>query len=470
MADEENGEVRFLVIDKDKNFQEQLKAEHGKQAKEKTKAMLPTPFFSETARTAQSFLSDREVNYAGVFINPAVGTPAWFAIVKNCHQYRSGIPLFIIYDEKPKISKEEAEKLGVWGFVKKPMTYDKLLELAVEDDQSDDGMENLKPDPQPSPAPSQELKDADFTDVNLKNLVGRTKSLFDLYVKLSSGKYVKILSAGDILSADRVESYKAKGVDKLLILKTAQQDYLKFYDEMTANMLKDTSVSIETKTELVTDQGAKTISFLKSAGFNDLSMQAAQQYVQNTAEMVNQIAAAQGQVKKLLSDMASYEHSVACTTLSSLFMKRLGAQTPSTVQAIGLTCFLHDVALVDQEQVIKDEDITKMNDAQKAIFLSHPEEGAKLVKKMKSVPPIVVQAVAQHHLRKGKKGFPADKVVDEVNRISELIGICEDFLLLMKAAEKDPKINPITELQKTAKHDFSEVIADAFIKTVMEKS
>lgn len=463
--------VRFLIAGPKEVISSVVQSQY-MDAKKQIGDQAPTPVYVDTVRAAQSKVSDRDFNYAGVFLNPNLGSPAWFAVVRTCHQYRPGVPVFIIHEENevPKIALPEAKKLGLAGILPKPLTYAKMYEVTEKPPAQDEsGFQEEVPQETPVDAKKgEEIQEADVLEVDLRNMDGRAQSAFDLYMRLSNKKYVKILNAGDMLSKDRVESYSAKGVDHLYILKSAQNSYLEFFDKMVAEVIKDDKVSVEVKTAQVASQGESTLAFLGSSGFSDASIEVAQKYVANTTEVIHQIAAKSDKVQELLKDVAAYDHSVAVTTMAGLVMKHIGGQT-SLINAIGIACFMHDLPLVGMGPVMLEEDESKMTPDQLITFYAHPEEGARMVKKMKHVPPIVVTAVAQHHLRRGKQGFPIDKQVDEVNLISELIGLSQDFLKYVRVSTADPKVNPIAIMKEKAAKDYSAPLLDAFIRTFDER-
>jgi response regulator RpfG family c-di-GMP phosphodiesterase len=463
--------IRFLIADPNETISAQVQNEYIT-AKKTLGDETPSPVYIDTVRGAQGKISDRAYDYTAVFVNPSLGVPGWFAVVRACHQYRPGVPVFVLYEDNPKVSKEDASKLGVSGFVKKPLSYKKMYRLSTGQAQPD--IASLEVEAKPATAAvkaqgDEQIQDSEVVEVDLRGMVGRAKSIFDLYVRLSNGKYVKILHKGDVLSADRVESYLAKGVKALFVLRAEQADYLGFYDSMVSSLLKDSNVAMDVKTEQVEAQGISALQFLKNSGFSEKSLEAAQKYVSNATEVVNQMAAKSDHVQGLLKDVLAYEHSVACTTMAGLMIKHIGGNNPAILNAVGIACFLHDIALVGQPPEVLAEDEAKMTLEQKALFQAHPDEGARIIKRMKSVPPIVLPAVAQHHLRMGKRGFPLEKAVDEVNRMAELVGLCHEFLHAMKRAKADPKFNPFTALQELAAKEFSPPLVDAFIRTFNEK-
>lgn len=468
-ADQEDSKpLRMLVVDPDGSLWEEVQAEFKILKKASPESPPPTPKFADTVRASQSMISDRDFDYAAIFVNPSLGSPAWFSVIRTSLQYRAGVPVYVIYDKPPKISQQEAGKLGVHGFLKKPITYAKMLEL-VAGEPEEAQIEELTPEESEKKDAAPPPDDNLYEEVTLANISGKHKSMFDLYVKLSNNKYVKVLNSGDVLSQDRLESYKAKGMKALYILKSAQSDYLAFYDSMVANLLKDETVSADVKAVHVATQGKDTLNFIKNTGFSEASITAAMTYVNNTTEVVNQIAGKSDLVKKLLDDVVAYEHSTACATLAGLMLKHIGGNNPAIFSAIGIGCFLHDIALLGQPPDVLEEDETLMTPEQKVLYLAHPEEGAKLVKKMKNVPPVVAVAIAHHHLRIHKGGFPQERAADEINKMGELIGLCHEFLALVKKSKADPKIDPYLVLKERAVKEFSPELVSAFVRTFEEK-
>lgn len=465
--------VRFLIVDPAETISASVQSQY-LEAKRQIGASAPSPTYVDTVRAAQGKLSDRAFEYSAVFVNPSLGVPGWFAVVRSCHQYRTGVPVFVVFDEKapPTIKASEARKLGLSGMVAKPLTYAKMYELISSE--PDDILTPFQEDQSAVPPTAEptkkedEIGENDVVEVDLREMAGRAKSVFDLYVRLSNQKYVKIVKIGDVLSADRVESYLAKGVKALYILKSAQQAYLDFYDRMVADVLKDANVKIETKTTQVASQGQSALMFLRNSGFSDQSVAAAQQYVSNTTELVKQIAAKNAKVEALLSDVASFEHSLAITTMAGIVIRHIGGQAP-VINAIGLACFLHDVALVGESPEMLDENESTMTPEQLKTYHAHPTEGAKIAKKMKSVPPVAVQAIAQHHLRNGKKGFPSEAAVSEVNRIAELIGLCHEFLKLIRKSNGQADFDAVKTLKETFAKDYSAQLIDAFVRAFEEQ-
>ncbi len=108
-----------------------------------------------------------------------------------------------------------------------------------------------------------------------------------------------------------------------------------------------------------------------------------------------------------------------------------------------------------------------MSDEEIKIFHTHPVVGAQMLGEIKGIDPGVKGAVLQHHERRSGKGFPFQKSTGTVQRIAELIGICDEFLLLMRRVAKDPNLNLQKELDAKIFNGFSYQVVEAFRKTVL---
>ena len=80
--------------------------------------------------------------------------------------------------------------------------------------------------------------------------------------------------------------------------------------------------------------------------------------------------------------------------------------------------------------------------------------------------PAIVEAIAQHHMRLDDSGFPKLKkgTANKVNRIAELIGLAEDFLLLLKLSKEDNNIDPFAKMSYELSQKFSITIQKAYRK------
>ncbi|MGK5085618.1 HD domain-containing phosphohydrolase [Bdellovibrionota bacterium FG-1] len=468
-------DIRILVIDPDEKFGNRLRDDHAI-AGGKPIAKTPQPVWGTSLRETQKFLSDRDFSYVAIFINPSIGHPSWTACIKNSHQYRPGMPVYIMYDEPPKgVTPEQQKELGVTGFVKLPLDYREILKILSHEREVPVGLgaqgEPIHAQPAAPVEPPQKglaLKDSDLLTVNLKNRIGSVISPFDLFIKLSNGRYVQISKSGDKLTQDRLDKYKEHGAEALYVLKSQQEGYLKFCDEVVANFIRDPKIPISEKTAEVARYGEETVSYLKNAGFTPATLKRAEEYVAKITETIGTIAVGSGDIKAWFENVLTLEHAVGVTTIAGVFLKNIGVLKPETYQAVGIACFLHDIGLIGMPAEVLEEDESKMTADQKKMFREHPIIGGKKLAQDKTLPPGVAKAVEQHHIR-ANGGFPSHPGVQELSIMAEIIGISEDFFWLLKKAKANPRLDPLQAIREIALKDYSKTLASGFLKTLQEK-
>ena len=68
-----------------------------------------------------------------------------------------------------------------------------------------------------------------------------------------------------------------------------------------------------------------------------------------------------------------------------------------------------------------------MNPEQLKLFKTHPMLAADGLSNIHGFHQGALQAISQHHMRLGGKGFPARTATTPVTRLSEIIGICDEL-------------------------------------------
>ncbi|MBI3542726.1 MAG: HD domain-containing protein [Deltaproteobacteria bacterium] len=441
----------------------------------------PVPVFCDSLRDVQVRLVEPRCEYHAIFVNPSLGDPVWQAVLRAAHRYCPGVPLYLLSERGLRLRQSEADELGICGIFKKPLSYSKALSASMqvegrtlEDEARVDARieavgtpEAARPRSHEHEAESQNL--SEYMEVNLGAIAGAPRSHFDLYVQLSSGRLVRVLHAGDVLAAERIEGYRQRGLKALCIRKVDQEKYLSFCDGIISGIMKDDKAQVSVKLSNISKYGASTLSFLKSVGIEDATIDRAVRYVEQTAQVVEQIARSSEDVSRLIADVASLEHSVAVSTLAALFMRHIGGMNPALIATVGLAAFLHDVALVGESPEVQNESEVLMTPEQLIVYHAHPDVGARMLARAKGVPEMVISAVGDHHLRRRRGGFPVERATDEVNRLAELIGLCHDFLAAVQRSKVERGFDPVEYLSATAPKSFSEPVVDAFVRTFAAK-
>ncbi len=450
----------ILIADIDKEFTKSLIAEHNS-----TQYKIE---IAETGKDAQLFISDKKESLYGIFVSPSISQPSGLSVIKSAMAHRPATPLYMLIDKEIKldVSHQNLKKMGVRSIFQKPIKLkdmvDMLSPILIHFDAhsaleaSKNNLEEVDTEIQ-SPDPS-------FVPIRAEDFLSGSKSFFDVYVKLSSGRYLKLLKSGDSFTPERLTAYLNKGISHFYIKREIQQIYLQYCDHITSALLGKNNVSLEVKTSQTLNQGEETFKFLQAQGISEVNLNYASKFIKNVSLLAQQLVLNTEDVfQKFLSNLAAYEHASGTSAIASILIKELEIQMDQPVQIVGLACLLHDIGLFQLPLDIQHEDESKMNKDQLAQYKTHPALGAEIIKKLRGVHPTVPQAVEQHHIRINGRGFPENRINLKINRVSEIVGISDEFQkLIQKKATIGDSSNIQAEVERDILPSFSRQIAYAF--------
>ncbi|MBI3557867.1 MAG: HDIG domain-containing protein [Deltaproteobacteria bacterium] len=306
--------------------------------------------------------------------------------------------------------------------------------------------------------------DASFVAIRSESFVLGNKSAFDVFVKISSGRFLKLLQAGDGFTPDRLENYINKGVTHFYIKKEAEESYRNYSETITAAVLGSKKLSHEIKLGQIFNQGTMVMGFLKDQGVTEANLQCASKFIGSVKELVIQLNFEKSDVLSgFFSNVATAEHGVGTSLLAGILAHVLEIRMDRPVQIVGMASLLHDIGLAKLPEALWSEDQSKMSEKEKALFRAHPTLGADLVRDIGHFDPAAIQAIEQHHMRlHGVDGFPEKKTTIPLPRVSEIVGICEEFNWLIQRAKKHSGLSILSELEKSVFPGFSRQIVYAF--------
>lgn len=415
-----------------------------------------------TGKEAQMILADPNRSLAGVFISSGIQSHHCYSVVRSSFFHRPATPIYLVEESlyPLKLDRDQKRKLGVRDIVKKSdLSYSQMVQLIAPIVTTFDL--NLIPHFQKEV----DLNlDRDFIPIRATDFLSGQNSLFDVYVKIRQGKYLKILSFGDAFDGPRVESYLKKGVGYLYLRKDVQETYLKYCDHLASGLLLVESAPIEFKQSQILNAGEETNKFLKAQGLSEETLQYAKKFVTNTKVLIQQMKLEQNQLfKGFFSDLSSIEHGTGTALLAGILANTIEIQMEKTVQIIGLAAFFHDFSLHLLPLNCQNEDLNKMSEEEKKLYFQHPLKSVELLKGTKGFEPGTLQAIEQHHMRAKGGGFPERNSLYPLSKASEIIGICDEFnQMIIKQEKSGQKYDLLKICEKEILPHFSKQITYAF--------
>ena len=452
-----------LVVDPDLQFIQTIRDD--------PRAALSPPLIATSGREAQLLLAESSNLIAGVFINSKVitpeGGPDAVSVIRFSKQRRANTPIYVIYDEPLETPLSVFHELGVKDALKKPLSYSKMLQLVSPDIHFDATAVLSKAASNTDVLDAETVaEDSDFIAIRAADFVSGSKVFFDVYIRLDSGKYVKLIQTGDAFTPDRLNNYLKKGVQNFYLRKEQQEHYLAYCNGISKALLKSESVATTTKISQVFNSGEETLKFLKDKGLSEQRLQYVSSFVSSVKTLIDSTDLGKNSAfQKFMDDIANYEHGVSTSMVAALIADQLAIESESAVQIVGMSAMMHDIGLSQLPPELHDEDESKMSDEQKELYYGHPDRGAELLRQVRGVNASVLQAVRQHHERRNKKGFSLlSGQTKQINRVAEIVGISDDFVKLMARQKVDASFDPLQEMVANYFDGFTSVVVDAFRK------
>ncbi|MBI3542858.1 MAG: HD domain-containing protein [Deltaproteobacteria bacterium] len=454
-----DGRLPTLVIDPDAEFLEWLK-------KDPATSLAP-PVTAMTGKEAQAILADRSRRYAGIFVNPKIEHPGGLSVIRCAHLHHVGTPLFVIHDgDEPPFPAGELKRLAVQQALKKPLTYAEILAIVapiVPEFSAAASITHAARTNADALDEESRAVETEFSPIHIENFLSGHKSFFDVYVRLASGRFVKVLQAGDNFSEERVSSYLKKGVTSFHIRKDAHANYLAYCDHLAGALLAHPSIPTEIKVSQVLNAGEETLKFLSERGLPHGRVEYAARFARNVQKLSNDLRLENHPLlHQYLNDAASYDHAVGATLVAGLLFEPLKINLERLHLAIGMAALLHDVGLHVTDSELEDKLEADMTPAEAATYYAHPQEGARILAGVRGIDSLTVHAVYQHHERRDGKGFPGSSHAGSISLVSEVVGIADELMRALRRAKKNPKINPMALMQVRIFNGFSYQVIKAF--------
>lgn len=274
-----------------------------------------------------------------------------------------------------------------------------------------------------------------YVPIRISLLLRRGTAPYDLFMKLSDAKFVKVLNAGEAFIPSDADRFNQKGLQHLYITSEDSESYLKAFQE-NLKMVIESDKPASSELAVMSLESLEAVERIGSAlGWTPPVLEAAKHAVHLAVKAVSRDASILKLFKQKLKDPSSkYSgHTSLLALLSCGICHTLGWTSESTQMKLGLAALMHDLT-VDESAY---NEIFVWNDAasdsqvktpEVIKYRNHPADAANLLLTMKSVPADVDQIILQHHEKKDGSGFPRGLISSRISPMACIFIIVEDLI------------------------------------------
>jgi hypothetical protein len=415
---------------------------------------VPAPrFFGSSAELLEG-ISDPCVYVPVVFLNWNVETPGPLALIRALREARPVTPVYLTHETRSPLPPGEILRLGLAGTVSKLDDYSKWTAgfphmAFIQDGRIDPDLGDAK---------------GSFIPVPVTDFLHERELLFDVHIRLpGSGKMIKLVGAGDSLSIDRVVRYLRRGVKFFYIAKAGHRAALSYAD-LLANvlLLLHSKVALEARVHYSLLIAAKDLGRISRLPPGDVHIDAAMEFLSNVLRITQEGPAAHAQVARTLVELAPlHDHALLVTAATGLLTLPLGIEADVAYRRFGLAAYLQNVGMTELPERLMVEDPAVFTTADRQLYESHPERGARILRKSGAFDEVVVQAVAQHHERRDGRGFPGMVGAGDISTVAATVGIADQIVSLLKRKRFQPSLRIAETLERDVFPGYAFKVAEA---------
>ncbi len=348
-------------------------------------------------------------------------------------------PMILMTGFNELIETQDAFAAGASFFLAKPFKKEVLLEALAGCLQS----------PEEEAQDDEEEKDSLYCKISIDDFISGSDIRYDIYIRLSESRYVKIAHSGQDISVERIRRYKEKDIQYLYVTKEDFRRYLGFNATLTKLASKSSRISKEKKLNLV----RHTSETLVEHFYNDQLDAATFTHAKTIVETSTALLADSNDVFSLMIYLAQhsnrlYAHCVGVSFYSALIGRFMGWKSPLTLTKLSMGGLMHDIGKKEIPEKILNAPRRDLDAAQIALLESHTRRGVEILEGIPDIPADVLQVVAQHHENAIGMGYPLGLKQNKIHPLARVVALANEFCNLIIPHHETEKLDPKKALER----------------------
>lgn len=303
-----------------------------------------------------------------------------------------------------------------------------------------------------------DLGDEAFCKVAIDDLLVGTRVQYDLYVRVSERKYVKVAREGEDVASERLSAYKSKDVRFLYMLKDDFKRYVGLNLGLTTSVVKNEKIGPERKLALMKTTGELLSQQLHFNGVNEEIYENAAVFVETVVSVMTEQMDAQ-KLLLMLNEHADfvYAHSLGVSLYAVMLARVVKWTSPVSLYKVAAGGLLHDIGKKEISREILLKPRLSLTAAEATLLDSHPLRGRDILSQLPSIPTDIVQIVLQHHEDCAGQGYPYGLKKERIHALARMVSVANRFCnFVLKNPNNEKGMAPREAIEKMLKlHEHS---------------
>ncbi len=300
-----------------------------------------------------------------------------------------------------------------------------------------------------------ETDNFDYKKVKLTHFNFVQPLQFDVYLKLSATNFIKIAKKDDMLLDEFIEKYSQKGVEYLHLKSSDFELFAKYFHQNILHQIQN-ATSNESGSDLQMMAISNVSNELKGIGFNDHTIQVADQVMKSTLSLLKNNKSIFGFIEGLLKQKNYLaEHSLMIAAISTTIVEKLGWAVSGTNEKLTMAAILHDSLFLDVKLAkVRNLEGSMLSRKEIKEVKNHPIKTSLYLEQMKFNYPDLDTIILQHHERPDGSGFPRGLTSANITALSALFIMTED--LVHELYEEGFTTSKLVKVMKRFEQDYNQ--------------
>ncbi len=393
-----------------------------------------------------------------------------FTFIKRGIDYK---PRVLIYFEREDLGDEsellqvKLQKEGVDEILIKPFETSTLLSVLEGHQGISDIVNNLNKNVGQSEEEEVSMGDENFTAIKIVEFYALKNILFDTYIKLNSGRYLKFFHAGDEFSKERLDRYKnEKGVEHLYFHVKDRKKYIKFNNYLAGKMIKNEKLDNKNKINMLKNVTEKFMEEAFNEGVKPVILEQGREICESVYALIEKNPDLHTQLREFQDfDPSAFSHAYLTTLYTAAIIKQFEWQSKTIVECAALASMFHDIGKIKLDKSLLNVRPKDMGPEQLEEYEKHPMYGIECIQNNKTITQPVRQIILQHHEAFDGTGFPNQVKGQNILTLSNIVGLADNFSHIIV----DENVRPVDALKLLLKDEeackkYNSMILERFIQ------
>lgn len=314
------------------------------------------------------------------------------------------------------IETHKAFQLGANDFLSKPFSESELINSIID-------CLNLHEQPIESIA-----KEVEYCKIPIEDFLSATSLKFDVYLKLTDTKYLKVLKKNEEQFKARIESYRQKGLSHLYLTKEEFKNFIELTLKISKALEQNKKFSNQKRLSFAKYTGEVIMERAFVLGTDKDSFLNATEFVKTNLEVFTN--------SELIVDVLEtlnkhgdflYAHSLGVCIYSAMIAEVLGWNSIPTMTKITTAGLFHDIGLKELPREIINKPRARLTNEELALLTTHPKRSKDIMESLQIMTSDIAQIVYEHHEDCIGTGYPRGIRRINIHPLARLLSVADVF-------------------------------------------